>query len=75
MVPSPIAGERVDELAALQEAQVAISAMLSAIRDLNDSPLRSRELSIALTNFETGALWLERAIEDERAIRELTGGR
>ena len=69
-MPSLIAGGPTDELEALQEAQMAIRAMVSAIRDLNESPLRSRELSIALTNFETGALWLERAIEDERAVRE-----
>lgn len=73
MVPESLAVEPgQDLLAVAQEAQLEMSVRVATLRDLNTiSPLRSRELSVALTNFETGLMWLERAIEDERAVRDV----
>lgn len=60
-----------DPLAVLEEAHIALSATLSVVRQVNDlTPLRCRELSVALTNHDTGQLWLERAIADIRERRD-----
>src|SRR4051812_16511432 len=53
------------EIAELEEALCGISARMGALMDLNSaSPLRRRALPIALTNLETGTLWLEEAIRE-----------
>lgn len=65
------APENVDGLGVLEEAQLAISANVGVLRTMNgaDSPMRSRELSLAITEIETGLLWLERGIGNEREHR------
>lgn len=42
----------------LEEAKEWLASTINALSQLNQGPLRCRELSLAITELETGELWL-----------------
>ena len=53
---------------AFEDRFFEISEALKKLRDLNSRPeTRSRELSLAITEIETGLLWLSRATASDEA--------
>jgi hypothetical protein len=48
----------------LDTMRSGLKNMILDLQDVNSRSYRSRELSVSLTNLETGLLWLDKAIDD-----------